>query len=725
MSASTAPTAVRGPRPRASRRTAPATRYLNRELSWLDFNERVLALAGQEEMPLLERAKFLAIFAANLDEFFMVRVAGLKRQQAAGMAQMRSADGLTSAEQLARVQRRVADMAQRHARLFHEDVGPGLAERGVRVTRWAELTRAQRAILEEVFTERIFPVLTPLAVDPGHPFPYISNLSLNLAVIVEDADTRERHFARVKVPPLLGRFVSPEAGVHVPIEDVMAAHLDRLFPGMQVVEQHAFRVTRDADLEVDDDGAEDLLEALEDELRRRRLSPAVRLEVAEDTPDHVVALLLRELQVTEADVQSLPGPLDLSALWELHRLDHPDLKDEPLQPVTPSELVLGEDQLPDMFASIARRDVLVHHPYDSFATTVQRFIEQAAADPNVLAIKQTLYRTSGDSPIVDALVRAAGSGKQVVVLVEIKARFDEVNNIGWARVLEQAGCHVVYGVLGLKTHAKLCLVVREEEGQLRRYVHVGTGNYNPITARAYEDLGLLSAAPALGADVSRLFNVLTGYARETEYERLVVAPRSMRDRIVALIRREQAHAMAGRPARIVMKLNSLIDEVVVDALYDASRRGVEIDLVVRGICALRPGMRRISERIRVRSILGRYLEHSRIYWFANGGRPEVLVGSADMMHRNLDRRVESLVAVDSPDARDRLERILQLALADNTGTWVLGSTGEWERVQRAKGEPRVDIQRLLGERSTDGTRAAESMPLPPLIGDAVAETRGA
>ncbi len=694
---------ARPPRQRGGgRRAASSTRYLNRELSWLDFNERVLALAAQPELPLLERAKFLAIFASNLDEFFQVRVAGLKRQVAAGMSLMRSADGMTAVEQLAKIQSRVGDMASRHARLFSEEIGPALAAEGVRVTRWSELPTRHRRALGATFAERIFPVLTPLAVDPGHPFPYISNLSLNLAVIVEDRPSTEPHFARVKVPPLLGRFVSPEEGVYVPIEDVIAAHLDRLFPGMRVVEQHAFRVTRDADLEVDDDGAEDLLEALEDELRRRRLSPAVRLEVAEDMPSHVLGLLQRELQVAEADVQALPGPLDLSALWELHRLDRAELKEGPLQQRTPADLVIGEDLAPDIFASADRGDILVHHPYDSFGASVQRFIEQAASDPQVLAIKQTLYRTSGDSPIVDALVAAAGSGKQVVVLVEIKARFDEINNIGWARVLEQAGCHVVYGVLGLKTHAKLCLVVREVQGQLRRYVHVGTGNYNPITARTYEDLGLLSASPALGEDVTRLFNVLTGYARETEYEQLIVAPRSMRDRIVELIRRERRNATAGRPARIVMKLNSLIDEDVVDALYDASRGGVEIDLIVRGICALRPGLRRLSERIRVRSILGRYLEHSRIYWFAGGGVPLVLMGSADMMHRNLDRRVETLVRVESPAAREHLERYLRLALADNAGTWTLDGAGSWHRVTRGAGEPRVDVQATMSAGAPEG-----------------------
>jgi len=673
-------------------------RYLNRELSWLEFNERVLAIASQPELPLLERAKFLAIFATNLDEFFMVRVAGLKRQMAAGMAMTTSADGLTAQEQLRRVLGRAAEMSARHAALFSDEIGPGLGSAGISVTRGARLTDRQRKTLHRMFVDRIFPVLTPLAVDPGHPFPYISNQSLNLAVIVEDPGGARRHFARIKVPPLLGRFFSPEPGVFVPLEDVIADNLKRLFPGMRIIEHHAFRVVRDADLEVDDDGAEDLLEALEDELMRRRISPAVRLEVEEGVPGYILALLRRELQLDEADVMRLPGLLDLQSLWELHALDRPDLKAVAFQPQTHPALVPGDDGLPDVFAAAAAGDVLVHHPYDSFATSVQRFIEQAAEDPRVLAIKQTLYRTSGGSPVVDALVRAAGSGKQVVVLVEIKARFDERNNIGWARVLEQAGCHVVYGVLGLKTHAKLCLVVREEDGALRRYVHVGTGNYNPATARIYEDLGLLSASPALGADVSRLFNVLTGYAREKDYDGLIVAPRGMRERVIGLIERETLRARAGKPARIVIKVNNLIDEAVIDALYAASRRGVRIDLIVRGICALRPRVEGLSDQIRVRSILGRFLEHSRIFWFANAGEPTVLIGSADMMHRNLDRRLETLVAVEADDAKRRIEAVLALSLRDNVGSWDLDADGGWHRVRPGRDEEPVDLQGWLMQR---------------------------
>jgi polyphosphate kinase len=697
-----------GKRPKARRSVeAVPHRYLNRELSWLDFNERVLALAEEQSTPVLERAKFLAIFAANLDEFFMVRVAGLRRQLAAGLAMTRSSDGLTTTEQLEHIRDRVANLADRHARLFSDEILPALAAGGVRIARWDDLRKSQRASLEATFLERIFPVLTPLAVDPGHPFPYISNLSLNLAVLVEDPEWKKlRHFARVKVPPLLGRFVSPGEGTYVPLEDVIAANLDRLFPGMRIVEHHAFRVTRDADLEIDDDGAEDLLEALEDELRKRRLSPAVRLEVESSMPEHVLELLMRELQVSEADVQSLPGPLNLAGLWELHALDVPELKDAPFQPRTHPDLLVGDELAPDVFAAISRRDILVHHPYDAFATSVQRFIEQAAADPGVLAIKQTLYRTSGESPIVDALVQAAAAGKQVVVLVEIKARFDEQNNIGWARLLEQSGCHVVYGVMGLKTHAKLCLVVREENGHLRRYVHVGTGNYNPTTARIYEDFGLLTSSPRLGADVSSLFNFLTGYARDPDYRSLIVAPRRMRQRLIELIEREARLSTPAAPGRIVMKLNNLVDEAVIDALYAASARRVQIDLIVRATCALRPGVPRLSENIRVHSIVGRFLEHSRILAFGNGGDQEVYIGSADLMHRNLDRRVETLVRVASGAARRTLDDVLELALRDNIGTWRLDADGAWSRAS-SHGGPPVSLQATLMERS--GHRAPDRL----------------
>ncbi len=674
-------------------------RYLNRELSWLDFDERVLALAEDPATPLLERVRFVSIFASNLDEFYQVRVAGLRRQEAAGLSLTRSADGLTTAEQLGRIAQRANELAQRHARLFRDTLGPALAAAGVRVRRWAELDAEERALLNIEFEDRIFPVLTPLAVDPGHPFPYISNLSLNLAVQVSDPETGIVHFARVKVPPLLGRFLSPVEGTFVPIEDVIAANLDRLFPGMGVTDHHAFRVTRNADLEIDDDGAEDLLEALEDELRKRRFSPAVRLEVEEGMPEQMLTLLVRELQVQAADVHRLPGLLSLASLMELTGIERPDLKDVAFQPVTPVRLHRPDGELPDLFDVLQDADLVVHHPYESFAATTQRFIEQAASDPDVLAIKQTLYRTSGDSPIVDALVRAASAGKQVAVLVEIKARFDELNNIGWARLLEQAGCHVVYGVVGLKTHAKLCLVVRLEGRRIRRYVHVGTGNYNSATARLYEDVGLLTADATLGAEVSSLFNYLTGYSRSDEYRRLIVAPQQMREHLVGMIEREAGFADRGEDALIRMKVNNLIDERIVDALYDASGRGVRVELIVRAICALRPGVPGLSERITVRSILGRYLEHSRILHFRNGGEDEVLIGSADLMHRNLDRRVETLVRVEGAASTTRLMDMLDLAMGDNVGVWMLGPDGCWNRVVRDADEPAVDLQRELMQRA--------------------------
>jgi polyphosphate kinase len=659
----------------------------------------VLDFALDLDMPSLERAKFLSIFASNLDEFYQVRVAGLRRQEAAGLGMTRAADGLTATEQLRQIGERVAKLAARHARVFLDDLSPRLAAAGVRIVRWASLTAEQREALDADFEEHIFPVLTPLAVDPGHPFPYISNLSLNLAVQVADQDAGLVHFARVKVPPLLGRFASPGEGVYVPMEDVIAANLDRLFPGMRIVEHYAFRVTRNADLEIDDDGAEDLLEELEETLRKRRFSPAVRLEVEEEMPEHILDLLIRELQVQLSAVHRLPGPLDLAGLMDLYGIDRPDLKDSPFQPVTPAVLARSADgEPPDMFAILRRGDLLVEHPYESFTSTTQQFIEMAAADPHVLAIKQTLYRTSGESPIVDALVQAAAAGKQVVVLVEIKARFDEQNNIAWARILEQAGCHVVYGVLGLKTHAKLCLVVRDEGGRIRRYMHVGTGNYNPTTARIYEDVGLFTADERLGAEVSSLFNYLTGYSRHPEYQRLVVAPHAMRRQVVALIEREARQAAEGRPAGIRIKVNNLIDEAVIDALYEASQAGVEVDLVVRAICALRPGVPGLSERVRAKSILGRFLEHSRILHFRNGGADEVYIGSADLMHRNLDRRVETLIRVEDADARTRLIDLLSLALADNAGSWRLDGEGSWSRLTPGPGEAPIEMQRELMQR---------------------------
>ena len=681
-------------------------RFLNREISWLDFNVRVLALAEDAGTPLLERVKFLSIFASNLDEFYMVRVAALKRQQAAGLT-TRSADGLLPSEQLSAISAKARLLAERHAVLFASEVMAGLSAASIRVMRWGELSVKQRRGFDDLFQDKIFPILTPLAVDPGHPFPYISNRSLNLAVTVRDLADRRTHFARVKVPPLLPRFLTlPENGCFVPLEDVIAANLEELFPGMEILENHTFRVTRDAELEVDDEGAEDLLQALEAELTRRRFSRAVRLEVEDSMPAKMRQLLMRELQVEAEDIFPLPGLLGLSDLMELHAIDRPDLKDEPFYPLTNRDLVsTTDDSTVDVFSVLRQKDLLVHHPYESFTTSVQRFIEQAAADPDVLAIKQTLYRTSGESAIVDALIEAAKSGKQVVVLVEIKARFDEIANINWARTLEQAGCHVVYGVVGLKTHSKLCMVVRREGDRLRRYVHIGTGNYNPLTARVYEDFGLLTADETLSADVGALFNYLTGYSRQATYGSLIVAPYEMRNRILSLIALVASRTSTSEPGRIAIKLNHLVDESVIDALYAASQAGVKIDLLVRGICAARPGVPGLSDSMRVRSVLGRFLEHSRVFYFANGGEEEVLIGSADMMHRNLDRRVEALVRVTSPELRERLKTVLDLAFADDCLAWTLDAHGEWHSPDPAPDDAGISLQVHLMRDAIQNSRA--------------------
>ncbi|MFB6959630.1 RNA degradosome polyphosphate kinase [Streptomyces sp. NPDC056309] len=675
----------------------PQGRFLDRERSWLAFNERVLELAEDPNTPLLERANFLAIFASNLDEFFMVRVAGLKRRIATGVA-TQSASGLQPREVLEMIWARSRELMARHAACYHEDVAPALAEEGIHLVRWSELTEKEQARLFTLFRHRIFPVLTPLAVDPAHPFPYISGLSLNLAVVVRNPVTGHRHFARVKVPPLLSRFLESSPGRYVPLEDVIAAHLEELFPGMEILEHHAFRLTRNEDLEVEEDDAENLLQALEKELMRRRFGPPVRLEVEESIDREVLDLLVRELKISEAEVYPLPGPLDLTGLFRIHGLDRPELKYPKFVAGINRELAEVESaSAPDIFAALRSRDVLLHHPYDSFSTSVQAFLEQAAADPDVLAIKQTLYRTSGDSPIVDALIDAAESGKQVLVLVEIKARFDEQANIKWARKLEEAGCHVVYGLVGLKTHCKLSLVVRQEgDDTLRRYSHVGTGNYHPKTARLYEDLGLLTADPQVGADLSDLFNRLSGYSRRETYRRLLVAPKSLRDGLISRINKEIQHHRAGRPAAIRIKVNSMVDEAVVDALYRASQAGVPVEVWVRGICALRPGVPGLSENIRVRSILGRFLEHSRVFVFGNGGEPEVWIGSADMMHRNLDRRIEALVRVTDPAHRAALNRLLETGMSDTTSSWHLGADGEWTRhATDSDGQPLRNVQEML------------------------------
>jgi polyphosphate kinase len=656
-------------------------RYLNRELSWLDFNARVLALAEDPDLPLLERAKFLAIFSDNLDEFFQVRVSGLKEQLLAGVRST-SPDGLDQVEQLRAIRDRVQEMTERLSATFTKDVGPQLEEAGIRFADWDELDADDQARLTRTFEERIFPVLTPLAVDPAHPFPYISNLSLNLAVLVRNPTTGEERFARVKVPSLLPRFVELTDEMRfVPLEQVIAAHLDELFPGMEILEHHPFRVTRDADIELNDE-AEDLLAAMELVLRQRtKFGVAVRLEVdSRMTPD-VLDLLCRELDLASADVYVVDGPLDLTGLFALYGLRHPDLKYVPFKPQTPSTLAGGADA--DVMWAMRSADVLVHHPYDSFAASIESFVAQAATDPAVLAIKQTLYRTGGDEAgIVASLVKAAEAGKQVVALVELKARFDEQANIERARMLEQAGAHVVYGLVGLKTHAKILLVVRQEADGIRRYCHVGTGNYNPKTAVLYEDIGILSAEPELGADLSELFNHLTGYSQPAEYGRLLVAPEQLRPSLVDLIR-----SQARPDGTITMKMNSLVYDELIDELYAASAAGAQVQLIVRGICCLRAGVPGLSEHITVRSIVGRYLEHSRIFRFGDRTDPDVqyVIGSADLMPRNLDRRVEAMLRVTDPRSRDRLDEILELNLADDTLAWQLEPDGRWRRVPTTVG----------------------------------------
>lgn len=688
----------------------PEDRFLNREFSWLNFNARVLALAEDSRVPLLERAKFLAIFANNLDEFYMVRIAGLKRRVQAGLP-VRGLDRLPPREQLDVVAERSGTLVSRHARCFSDDVAKLLADEDIRIVTWQELEPVEQEQQRAYFHEHIFPVLTPLAVDPAHPFPHISGLSLNLAVIIRDPDEGPELFARVKVPNNVPRFVmlgdgrrgqsgrsTPAPARFLPIEEVIAAHLGQLFSGMQVVEHHLFRVTRNAELELDEDRDEDLLQAYERELARRRFGPPVRLEVAASISDHVLELLVRELDMHAHDVIRIPGLLDLSSLWQIcQEVERPDLAEPPYVPATHPRLVEG-DTPRSVFATMRESDILLHHPYHSFSTSVQRLIEQAAADPNVLAIKQTLYRTSGESPIVDALIDAAEAGKQVVVLVEIKARFDELANIGWARALERAGCHVVYGLVGLKTHCKTALVVRQEGGQIRRYCHIGTGNYHPRTARLYEDFGLLTADPEVGADLTDLFNSLTGYSRQTAYRRLLVAPHGIRSGLMDRIEAETEAAGHGRPALIQLKLNALVDEEMVDALYRASIAGVRVDLLVRGMCTLRPGVPGLSEHVRVRSILGRFLEHSRIFRFGADDDAEFWIGSADLMERNLDRRVEALVRVTDPMARTELAHVLEVAMSPRCEAFELHQDGTWSRHRPTDGVHLQDalLQRALG-----------------------------
>jgi polyphosphate kinase len=655
------------------------SRFFNRELSALDYNARVLACAEETRRPALERARFLAIFSRNLDEFFQIRVSGLREQLSAGVAGT-SPDGMTPREQIDAIRARAQELVARQMQLFEHEVKPLLRAGGVRIVDWEELKQTQRQELQQVFEARIFPVLTPLAVDPAHPFPYISDLSLNLAVVVRDPQSGARRFARLKVPPLLPRFLKLSGGrKFVPIEQVIAAHLDRLFPGMAIVEHHLFRVTRDADVDVEVEEADDLLVALESLLRDRQRTPAaVRLEVASSMSQRLRSMLLRELHLTASDLYAIDGPLDLGGLWTLTELKRPALKAKPWLGVTPAELGGPAAARRDILATLGAREVLVQHPYDRFATSVEALVDQAADDPDVLAIKQTIYRTSddGEAPIVRSLVRAAESGKEVVALVELTARGDEEANIAWARTLEKAGVHVVYGVVGLKTHAKTVLVVRREGDTIRRYCHVGTGNYNPATATVYEDVGLLSGDPALASDVANLFNRLTGYSNGNGYRRILVAPGHVRPRLLELIRHERD---AG-DGRIVMKMNSLADPEIIEALYDASAAGTEIDLIVRGVCCLRPGVEGLSERIRVRSIVGRFLEHSRIFRFGSDERgAEFYIGSADLMPRNLDGRVECVVPVTDPALTFRLEEILSVNLADDVLAWELGPDG-WHKV---------------------------------------------
>jgi polyphosphate kinase len=708
-------TAVRpAPGPRAAtrgRRRAARDQpgqVLNRELSWIEFNARVLHEARDPRNALLERVKFLAIFASNLDEFFQVRVSGLRRQRQSGAGHV-SSDGMTPARQLDEIRARVNELVADHSAIW-ADIRERLAAEGVEIVDYAEVPEHHET-LRRRYHDEIFPVLTPLAVDPGHPFPYISTLSLSIAVGLRDPETGETRFARVKIPPILPRLFEVERDRFVLLDQVIEANLDELFRGMEILDTHLFRVTRDADIAIEEDEADDLLLAMEEEVRRRRFGEAVRLEVERSMPEVTRRILIKGVGIRDDDAYEVAGMMDLTALWQLVDLDRPDLKPPVHLPVVPQRLLPpDEDEPVDVFAVMRAGDLLLHHPYESFTASVERFVSQAADDPEVLTIKQTLYRTSGDSPIIRDLIRAAERGKQVVVLVEIKARFDEEANIVWARKLEQAGAHVVYGLVGLKTHSKVLLVVRREGNGLRRYVHIGTGNYNSKTARLYVDLGILSVREELGADVTDLFNVLTGLSRQSVFRRLLVAPMTLRSRFLELVERETANARAGQPARIVLKVNSLVDTQVIEALYEASRAGVEIDCIVRGACCLLPGLPGVSETIRVRSIIGEFLEHSRIWMFANGGRADWLIGSADLMERNLDRRVEVVTPVEDHEAQARLARIVDVMLADDRRSWQLRADGRWDRTEILQSsEGTIDTFATLKE---DATVAAALADVP-------------
>lgn len=699
----------------------PNDRFFDRELSWLKFNKRVLELAQDEDLPVIERASFASIFANNLDEFFMVRVAGLKRRIDTGIA-VTAASGLSPRQQLRAISEQAHRLQDEHAHYIIDHILPDLAKEQIVLLSWDKLTAAEQERLSRYYRQQVFPVLTPLAVDPAHPFPYISGGSLNLAVLVENPASGKSHFARVKVPGNLNRLVPVDDLTEdestnvrygfITMENLIIAHLESLFPGMIIKEARSFRVTRNEDIDVEEDDAENLLNAMEKELLRRRFGPPIRLEISDETSPFLSQLLADQLRVSADEVYRLPAPLDATVLFELGGIDRPDLKYRPFIPTTNRQIAEVESsRAQDIFAAIRERDILLHHPYDSFSTSVQAFLAQAAADPKVLAIKQTLYRTSSNSPIIDALIDAAHAGKQVLALVEIKARFDEDANIAWARKLERAGVHVVYGIVGLKTHCKLSLVVRQEADGLRRYCHVGTGNYNPKTARIYTDLGLLTCDPVVGQDMTRLFNQLSGYAPKSSFHRLLVAPRTVRSGLIQRIRREEDAARAGKEAWIKIKVNSIVDEKTIDALYRASQAGVKIDIVERGICALKPGVPGLSENIRVRSILGRFLEHSRIYAFANSdgpqigegpaAGPEVWIGSADLMHRNLDRRVEALVRIVAPEQIDELIKYVDLQMADSTASWHMQADGTYVRhCKDEEGRPLVDSQEYLIKKHT-------------------------
>jgi polyphosphate kinase len=679
--------------------TNPRQRLIDRELSWLAFNERVLELAEDKSNPLLERCRFLSIFSSNLDDFFMIRVATLKRKLESGVTKANTA-GYSPIELMSEISKKTQSLIQRQSECFQSDVRIKLAEVGISFIKWKEQDDEEKNYINKIFTDRIFPVLTPLAVDPAHPFPYISGLSLNLAVLVKKPDTNEELFARVKVPSSLPRFIqTKEFGStrFITIEQVIIANLHQLFPGMEIEDYYTFRLTRNADLELEEEESENLLVSMEAELLRRKFGPPVRLEVPVDIKPGLLERLKSELSIREEDISRYKEPLDLTGLNIIADLDRPELKFAPFRNQIAKELrEIDQDSNEEFFAAIRRNEILLHHPYDSFNSSVLRFLEAAATDPDVLAIKQTLYRTSGDSPIVNALIEAAEAGKQVLAVIEIRARFDEQANVRWARKLEDVGVHVVYGLVGFKTHAKLSLVVRQEGSVVRRYCHVGTGNYHPKTARMYEDLGILSADNQLGEDLNILFNQLSGFAPQSTYNRLLVAPRTIRPGLLEKINREIENKKAGKHAFIRLKLNSLLDEEFVEALYLASMAGVEIDLVVRGICAILPGIPGVSENIRVRSVLGRFLEHSRIFHFANGGDDEIYIGSADLMERNLNRRVESLAKISRDEHKKELIKIFDLYLSSKTAAWHLLPDGKWLRVnQDPNGAPLAELQRVM------------------------------